>query len=350
MLQHRCRKAPVLFLVALSRLPAVAQSPTPVSNPPEIQTHDSPATFRTGVNLVLVPVVVRDSQGRAVGNLLREDFHLEHKSKPQIITRFSVERPGSAAGIATPERDEGVVPRPVAPPASPLPQHFVAYLFDDVHLGVADLQRARTATERHLSESLDPADRAAIYTGRGRTALEFTDDRLRIGEALERIQPYTGAGCSSTDCPHVDYYTADLIVNKHDRQALALATNDALHCMSPNLRHPPATLLVAAEGMARSAALRVLRVGDFETRQLLTALRDLVLRMAAAPGSRSIVLVSSGFLLTTDDRANETEVMERAIRANVTINSLDARGLFGVLGGEASQPTMNGGQIELRVQ
>jgi hypothetical protein len=52
----------------------------------------------------------------------------------------------------------------------------------------------------------------------------------------------------------------------------------------------------------------------------------------------------------TDDRANETDVMERAIRANVTINSLDARGLFGVVGGEASQPTMNGGQIEFRVQ
>ena len=42
--------------------------------------------------------------------------------------------------------------------------------------------------------------------------------------------------------------------------------------------------------------------------------------------------------------------MERAVQANVTINYLDARGLFGVLGGEASQPTMNGGQIEFRVQ
>jgi VWFA-related protein len=350
MLHQGRHKAAILVLAVLSWFPAVAQPPAPVSDPPEINTRESPARFRTGVNLVLVPVVVRDPQGRAVGNLRREDFRLEDNGRPQVITRFTVERPGAAAGIATSEPDDRVAGPPVTRPASASPQHFVAYFFDDIHLGRTDLQRARAAAERHLSESLDPADRAAIYTASGRTALEFTDERERLRQALERIQPYQSAGYSPTDCPHVDYYAADLIVNKHDHQALALATNDALGCLAADLKHPSAALPQAAEGMARSAAGRVLRVGQTETRQSLTALRSLVLRMAAAPGSRSIVLISSGLLLTTDDRANETDVMERAIRANVTINSLDARGLFGVVGGEASQPTMNGGQIEFRVQ
>jgi len=38
-------------------------------NDSEMSAHDAPATFKTKVNLVLVPVVVRDNQGNAVGTL-----------------------------------------------------------------------------------------------------------------------------------------------------------------------------------------------------------------------------------------------------------------------------------------
>src|SRR5579863_5345500 len=61
----------------------------------EMVSHDVPATFRSKVNLVMVPVVVRDSQGRAVGNLKREDFQLFDKGKLQEITKFSVEKAGA---------------------------------------------------------------------------------------------------------------------------------------------------------------------------------------------------------------------------------------------------------------
>src|ERR1700732_3905004 len=35
-----------------------------------------PSTFKTKVNVVLVPVVVRDAAGRPVGNLTQEDFQI----------------------------------------------------------------------------------------------------------------------------------------------------------------------------------------------------------------------------------------------------------------------------------
>ena len=35
----------------------------------EVSQHDTPLTFSTSVNLVPVPVVVRDAQGRAIGTL-----------------------------------------------------------------------------------------------------------------------------------------------------------------------------------------------------------------------------------------------------------------------------------------
>ena len=38
-------------------------------NQPEISSHESTVTFSSRVNMVSVPVVVRDAQGRAVGTL-----------------------------------------------------------------------------------------------------------------------------------------------------------------------------------------------------------------------------------------------------------------------------------------
>jgi hypothetical protein len=50
--------------------------------------------------------------------------------------------------------------------------------------------------------------------------------------------------------------------------------------------------------------------------------------MTSTPGQRSIVLISPGFLMTINYRQDEMELMDRAVRARVTISSLDARGLY----------------------
>ena len=80
--------------VCLSLGVATAQTTAGVA---EMSSKDEPATFRSRVNLVMVPVVVRDKQGRAIGNLRQEDFQLFDRGKPQVISRFSVERPGIPA-------------------------------------------------------------------------------------------------------------------------------------------------------------------------------------------------------------------------------------------------------------
>src|ERR1035441_5794692 len=76
-----------------------AQAPPP-PNPAEMATREEPATFKARVNLVLVPVVVRDRQGRALGNLKQEDFQLFDKGKPQVVTKFSIEKSGGRAAKA----------------------------------------------------------------------------------------------------------------------------------------------------------------------------------------------------------------------------------------------------------
>ena len=49
------------------------------------------------------------------------------------------------------------------------------------------------------------------------------------------------------------------------------------------------------------------------------------------------MLVSPGFLLTQDHRSAEYDVLDYALRANVTVNTIDMRGLYTMPGSDASQ-------------
>ena len=81
-----------LLLLLFACASAQPQSP---QNTSEVETKDAPVQFTSHVNLVPVTVVVRDSNGHAVGNLTKEDFRLLDSGKPQVITRFSIEKPGT---------------------------------------------------------------------------------------------------------------------------------------------------------------------------------------------------------------------------------------------------------------
>jgi hypothetical protein len=92
-----------------------------------------------------------------------------------------------------------------------------------------------------------------------------------------------------------------------------------------------------AQQMAQAAASRMLSVGEMETQVALSVLKDMVRRVSAMPGQRTLVLVSSGFLVTQNYRQAETEILDLAIRSNVVISALDARGLY-TIGADASRP------------
>jgi VWFA-related protein len=338
------------FVAVLACLAALqggqSQSESADQNAAEMTSREAPATFKARVNLVLVPVVVRDSQGRAIGNLRKEDFQLFDKNKPQVITKFSVEKSGGQAAQeaqAAANAGENAAGKPA--PAE-LPEHYTAYLFDDVHLDFGDLARVRQAADRHMA-ALDSTARAAIYTTSGQNTLDFTDDRAKLREALLRLMPRPAARAPrGVDCPEVSYYMADQIINKHDPQAFQVATADAMVCMS--LTPQQASVAVAA---AQTAASVALSSGEHETELALTVLKTVVRRMSAMPGQRSIVLVSPGFLTPFELLPDTIDVIDRAIRANVIISALDARGLYTLIpGGDASQRTVNVATVQYKAQ
>src|SRR5712664_492841 len=94
----------------------------------EIVSHDSPTTFKVRVNVVLVRVVVRDSDGKPVTNLNKVDFLLADNRKPQIISSFSVETPASHVPMLKMDSAETAAEgTPVK--AAELPRGFVTLFF-----------------------------------------------------------------------------------------------------------------------------------------------------------------------------------------------------------------------------
>jgi VWFA-related protein len=319
---------------------ASPQTPTPGPAPQseikqdsaEIATHDEPTTFKVNVRLVVVRAVVRDSRGNAVGNLHQEDFQVFDRGKPQVIAQFEVEQPGTIAARARQKAVENSsdIPSSDTPPnpvnATPGPERFVAYIFDDVHLEFGDLAHVREAAERHLT-TLRPTDRAAIFTTSGRTTPDFTDDRTRLHEALLSLQPHPIAGSFEGDCPRISYYQADLIVNQKDPQAAQIALQEALDCAPTNLQGQPVGNLSA---QVSAISGDVLNAGEHESRIALGSLKDAVHAVSRKPGQRSVVLVSPGFIVP-QLQYEYIDIIDRAVRSQIAINTLDARGLYVVL-------------------
>jgi len=308
-------------------------SPPPQSAAPsdssgaEVSSHDTAPTFKVRVNLVQVRVVVRDSQGNVVTNLKKEDFQLQDNRKPQTISTFNVETPESHAVVATvpstPTTETSPAIEPSVPLAPALPQRFVAMVFDDTDMLMEDVVTVRVAATR-MFESLAPSDRVGMYTTSGQLTQEFTADHDRLKESLLGIVPHPlSTAKGSHDCPDINYYEADQIVNFHSSQALAVATEEAIQCAFRGDR----TQQAAAQALAQGEADRTASAGDQQTEYVYRHLEDTMRRLSGMPGQRVMVLISPGFILTQNTREGG-DLVDRANRANIVINTIDARGLY----------------------
>jgi len=320
----------------------------------EVSSKDTNTTFKLRVNLVQVKVVVRDAQGKLMPDLHREDFQLLDQGKPQMITTFGVETPESrrkraeaAAKTQAGEDGEAAVQEKAG-----LPQRFVALAFDDIHLAMGDMVFVRANTKK-LIDSLTPTDRMGIYTTSGQVTEEFTSDKEALTRKMLALtpRPMMGKINAGTNCPDVTHFMADQSINKSNQEILGVVTTETLQCMFQN----DPKMLSAAQSVAQSALQQELMAGDTDNEYGYRHLEDVLRRLAGMPGERVMVLVSPGFLISTQF-LDETGLIDRANRANVVINTVDARGLYvpDILG-DIAQPTSDtattaGNKASYRIQ
>ena len=116
------------------------------------------------------------------------------------------------------------------------------------------------------------------YTTSGQIVLDFTDDRDKLLETLNRIQPLATLR-DAADCLDINYYWADAIINKFDAQAQSAAVDEVMAC-----RGYSADQQALAEAEVHATAMSALSKGERESRLNLSVLKDVVRRLVRDTG------------------------------------------------------------------
>lgn len=279
-----------------------------------LSSQQPPATLRTAVHLVVVDVEVTDRSGNPVKGLQASDFVVREDGRPQKITSFQyvdVEGLETARAPAEPV----VVPVAGGAPADVgsrvRNRRLVALFFDLTALHPDELRRAQQAALDYVQRHMTPADLVAVValSTRLRVLADFTNDRETVVTALRQLSP--GA----------ENQLADL--------AAAPATNGEAD---------------VTEDVGAAWAPDETEFNVFNTDRKLETLQNLAQLLGAIPGKKTLLQFTGGITQTGEENRTALEAaVDAANRANVSIYTVDARGLLAeVPGGDASHAAAAG--------
>ena len=304
-------------------------------------------TIKAESVLVPVHVVVRDTKGRAVADLKKEDFKLYQDGKQVEVSSFTAINFGALSHGGTAAPANGTPSKGSSPAANAAstsapaatPTQFVALFFDDVHLYFSDMAQTRDAAKKFL-KTLHPEDRVAIVTASGEGGTDFTSDRdaLETAMAAVRPRPFPGAPpaaatATSGPCPPPMTYTEAFAITQEGSNGVAgVAGGDFAACYlgagagGASMADPQAGA-DAGGAMARAAAIRTQAAGEEATDAIFDRLERAIRRLSTEPSQRVIVMVSPGFVYS-GHQSDFAAIINLALRNNVVINTLDAKGIY----------------------
>lgn len=275
----------------------------------------APPQIRVQSNLVEVAAVVRDKHDRPVPGLTKSDFLLFDDGKPQTITNFSVQisQPQANAARSGAPRSAGALAEAEFQPRS------IALFFDDVNARFPNtgLRFAREAAMKFVRKGLDPEEKIGLFTASGTLQLDFTDNAELLLAMLDKLRVFQRVqDQAALPCPPLTQYQAWVIVH------FGGMTNEMRAAIDSASRCCPGT----PDSCARTEAEAMTTIVEDFSFDTLKAIPYVIRALARRPGSRVLLLTSSGFL--TQSFAQERgKVIEAAIRGGVVINSLDTRGV-----------------------
>ncbi|MGB7719737.1 MAG: VWA domain-containing protein [Bryobacteraceae bacterium] len=288
-------------------------------------------TIRTEVDVVEVPVVVRDGQHRAVAGLTKNNFEVYDTGVRQTITAFSEQHFTSQAdaGSGTKPAIVAAAPAGAAEPKDEPRPRYLALCFDDLNMDPLALKPVKEAAERFVKTALAPGDRVAVVTVAQQQDYEFTGDVPTLAEQIAKVTSHRRSTDDSVQqCLRIRPYEAYLIANRMDDELLKAKTGECSACYHAPC--PPNQVTSVSEAIWEHSLSN--------SKNTLRVLGGLVDGMAKLPGERMILLTSRGFL-TGNLEADEDLLMAKALHAGVVINTLDAKGLSVIIPtGDASAP------------
>ncbi|MGH9480239.1 MAG: VWA domain-containing protein, partial [Terriglobales bacterium] len=293
-----------------------------------------PTLIIAQVTEVPTEVVVRDAKGQPVAGLMRSDFQLFDNGQPRPLTAFAV-RAGPPPP-PTPYSASHAAPAP-RPAVASAPLRSVALFFDDVNTAQPDLTHARDAAQRFVREAMGPNDHVAVFTASGVNQVNFTRDATALLAAIARIRAHPRQSDSQFACPRITPYQAYLIAVQHDPMALnaAIAENNACpeNGVVDDFTGKPVANLSLSQQNANEVILAQAEstwdAAEGVSLSTVAPLRGALRLLARQPGNRMLLMASGGFLTGGILLEQQQDaIIQQALHADITINALEARGLF----------------------
>ena len=312
------RRSPLIALVAIAGLAQQAAQQTPQQPQPAGAVQDVGLKFTTGANLVIVDVTVKDPKtGAPIEGLKVGDFSLMEDNKPQKISTFEFQKlaldPEPPAPPPTLEEQRAL---PEDPKTSiTLPSHnqiqyhdkrLIVLFFDFSNMGIPEQLRAQESALKYINTQMTESDLMAIltYTTAVQVKTDFTANRDQLVDIVKAFP----IGEMSEMADAAD--TAD--DNGEDTGAAFVADETEFNI--------------------------------FNTDQKLAAIEDAVKKLAALPEKKVLVYITNGISKTgVENQAQLEASINAAVKANVSIYPIDARGLMAdPPGGGASKGASRG--------
>jgi len=291
-------------------------------------------TFRSGVNLVLVDVVVRDRSGAVFTGLSGDDFELFEDGVRQPIVSFAfesigIDAPAIAGASALAGAGAGGAQTPLAAPsagatgiASPaaadVPTHpltsdevaghrLLTLVFDTSSMQPDEVQKATDAAVKWVDGQMTGADLVAVAAINSslRVLTDFTSSRERLRSVLSAFSATDGTAFTPVDASTASADEA-AIDDSIDQSARELDT--------------------------------------FNNDVRLRALKTLAEALQPIQQKKAIIYFSSGMQRSgTDNQVELRAAVNAAVRANVAIYPVDSRGLQAVVPGGGARQASRGG-------
>ena len=290
-------------------------------------------TFTSETRLIVVNVSVKDKMGQPITNLKKEDFEITEDAKKQDIEVFEFEKLNNDLLTPVPDEEGGpkqleqrvAAPKPaaVAPAAKPTPaaitsgglatsqrkdKRLMAMFFDMTTMPQFDQIRAQENAIKFVREQMTSSDlvQIMVYGNKLNVVEEFTDDREKLVTDLKNLVIGTGA----------DLAGAAATAGAEGDDSGAFTQDDT-------------------------------EFNIFNTDRQLAAIEDAVKMLAAFPEKKALIYFSSGIPKNgIDNQSQLRAATNAAIRANVSIYSVDSRGLqASAPAGDATQSSRGTGSL-----
>ncbi|MGB7189722.1 MAG: VWA domain-containing protein, partial [Acidobacteriaceae bacterium] len=297
------RKTSLALALAFAAAPFAARAQQQPS------TTESQFTLKVNSDLVLTNVVVRDKKtGEVVRGLTAKDFTLLENGKPQRISSFDFESVDQAAPL-----NEATISgqsifnakKGVASPEELRNHRLIVMFFDLTSMQPDDIERAQEAARHYVNQQMQPADIVAVVSLDTDLSLDqdFTQNKQLL---LKAVNSYSSAS----------------------------AQGFAGGATSTSNQAEDATAYTPDES----------EFNDLNTDRELFAIASISKSLAGIQEKKSMLYFSGGIQRDgIENQASLRSAINDAVRANLSIYSVDSRGLEAISPlGDASTGSLRG--------